>query len=310
MLQLPKMVMPGDRRAGIMRGGVLQIHVTRACDKACYGCTQGSNLGGKPVLITVEQFEEACVSLKGYFGVVGMFGGNPCIHPQFEELCRVMRKHVPWEQRGLWSNALLGKGKHARITFNPAHSNFNVHEDKEAYKEFRRDWPEAFRYVKGLEDSRHSPVFVSMRDMGMNEEEIWKRVATCDINRLWSAMICVVRGNLRGFFCEIAGAQAMLHEAEADYPDTGIPIVHGWWQLRQEAFAEQIRLHCPDCGIPLRGYGALANSGPAEQVSERHKSIYKPKDRGRLVELVVLREQLREGALPKATDYIQNGSMK
>ena len=88
---ISKMIAPGQKRSGIWRNGVLQIWVTRACDKACYHCTQGSNLGGKPGMITVDQFEEALKSLQcnekgGYFGVVGMFGGNPSIHPDLELL--------------------------------------------------------------------------------------------------------------------------------------------------------------------------------------------------------------------------------
>ena len=69
---ISKMKFPSDRRPSIWREGVLQVWVTRACDKSCFGCTQGSNLAGKPGMITVEQFEEALISLEGYFGIVGM----------------------------------------------------------------------------------------------------------------------------------------------------------------------------------------------------------------------------------------------
>src|SRR5262245_32087502 len=95
---LNKMVAPGTRRPGKYRQGVIQIWVTRACDKSCYNCTQGSNLGGKPGMITPEQFEVAVQSLVGYFGVVGVFGGNPAMHPQFEGLCEILAKYIPREQ--------------------------------------------------------------------------------------------------------------------------------------------------------------------------------------------------------------------
>src|SRR5690242_2039949 len=55
---------PRDIRP-VWRGGVLQIWVTRACDLACTHCTQGSNLAGKPGMMTPDQFEEACKSLVG-----------------------------------------------------------------------------------------------------------------------------------------------------------------------------------------------------------------------------------------------------
>lgn len=307
--RLAGMKSPRDRRQ-VWRGGVLQIWTTRACDRSCFGCTQGSNLAGKPEFITPDQFRVACESLKGYFGVIGVFGGNPSIHPQFDELCKIMRGTVPWEQRGLWSNHPRGKGKTCRITFNPAYSNLNVHQSQEAYDEFARDWPECRPYLKGLDsDSRHSPPFVAMKDVIQDEAERWKLISNCDINQNWSAMICVFRGQLRGYFCEIAASQAMLHQHEPDYPDLGVPIVPGWWNQGMEVFQEQVKKHCHDCGIPLRGHGALANDeSGTEQVSETHRAVYEPKRKGRKVEVVT--ELIQLGSpLKRTTDYIENGSI-
>jgi hypothetical protein len=355
---LSKMTAPGTRRPGKYREGVVQIWVTRACDKSCFSCTQGSNLAGKPGFITVEQFDQACLSLEGYWGVVGMFGGNPCIHPEFDKLCEVLRRRVPFEQRGLWSNNLLGKGRTARETFNPAVSNLNVHLDRAAFEEMRRDWPEAMPC--GLSsDSRHSPTMAAMKDLlkvacpncrrkeavdhyesiggvdpdcekcggtGVvpNESRIWELISGCDINQHWSAMVGVFRGQLRAWFCEIAGAQAMLHQHEDDYPDTGVGLhyydnnrycsiggaayLNNWWQLPMEKFADQVRKHCFDCGVPLRGHGQLSQDQDpeaAEQVSEAHKKVYRPKRPGRRVEVVADLVQLGR-PLAKMTDYIGN----
>jgi hypothetical protein len=308
---ISRMVAPSMRRDCYEHGGVLQIWVTRACDKACFGCTQGSNLAGKPGMMTPDQYREAVASLEGYFGVVGMFGGNPAIHPHFEELCGILRDSwVPFEQRGLWCNHPNGKGAACRQTFDPKYSNLNVHLDREAAEEFAMDWPEAAPYVKGLDgDSRHSPVFVAMQDVIEDEGERWRLIADCDINKYWSAMIGVFRGELRGWFCEIAGAQAMLHQNDPDYPDTGVRIVPGWWKAGIEAYAEQIRYHCHRCGIPLRGHGELAVGGTTEQVSKTHADIYRPKIRGREVEVVTSLDQLGD-RLGKATDYIENGAIE
>lgn len=302
----PTMKSPRDRRPNAYRGGVLQIWVTRACDKACFGCTQGSNLGGKPGMITPDQFEAACLSLVDYFGVVGVFGGNPTMHPQFELLCEIMRKHIPYERRGLWCNHLRGKGAAARATFNPAVCNLNVHLDRAAFDEFRRDWPEAMPF--GLDkDSRHSPPYVAMQDVIEDEEERWRLIGNCDVNQDWSAMIGVFRGELRGYFCEIAGAQAMLHQAEPEYPDLGVPVGPGWWNQPMSAFDAQVRFHCHGCGIPLRGYGELAQGTSGhEQVSRTHAGVYKPKVKERDVQLVTLRGELGR-PLSKATHYMQNG---
>lgn len=312
---LRKMVAPGTKRPGKWREGVIQIWVTRACDKACFGCTQGSNLAGKPGMITPEQFEQAVLSLKDYFGVIGVFGGNPSLSPHFETLCEIMRKHVPFEQRGLWCNNPMGKAAVMRKTFNPLVSNLNVHLDKNAYDEFRKGWPESRPF--GLkEDSRHSPVYVAMKDVIADEGERWDLIADCDINKHWSAMLGVFRGQLRAWFCEVAGAQAMLHQHEPDYPDTGLDptVLHyngkgmvPWWQLGMNSFTEQVKKHCHECGVPLRGYGELAQSkNGTEQFSETHADIYRPKTPGRLVQLVTDREQVKEKSLKTFVDYLGN----
>lgn len=302
---LAKMIAPGTRRPTAYRQGIVQIHITRSCDLACFGCTQASQLGGKATMITLEQFETACRSLDGYFGVVGLFGGNPAMHPKFPELCEIFRKYFPKVQRGLWCNNPRGHGKVMRETFDPSHSNLNVHLVQSAYDEFKRDWPECSPV--GLKtDSRHSPPYVAMKDVIADEAERWRLIGDCDINKFWSAMIGVFRGEVRGYFCEIAGAQAMLHQHEPDYPDTGTPATPGWWRLGMDAFAGQVRKHCHDCGVPLRGHGALAQSADGvEHVSAAHADVFKPKKKDRRVELVTVRDQL--GApLGKMTDYIGN----
>lgn len=286
---LARMVPPGQPRPGIWRGGIIQVHVTRACDLACHHCTQGSNFGGRPAMMTVEQFDLAVASLDGYFGVVGVFGGNPAMHPQFDVLCTILRAHVPFERRGLWCNNLRGKGAIARVTFNPRVSNINVHLDSAAADEIRRDWPEAAPHIKGeSEDSVHGSPWVSMTDVGIPEAQRWEMIAGCDINRHWSALIGVVRGELRAYFCEIAYAQAALHADDPAWPDVGLPVTPGWWRRPMADFEAQVRQHCHHCGVPLRRPGQLAIDGQLEEVSETHRAVARPKTPGRPVQIVTI----------------------
>lgn len=369
---LAKMVAPGTRRKGKYRDGVIQIHITRSCDKSCYNCTQGSNLGGRTSFISLLQFEQAVLSLKGYYGVVGVFGGNPALHPQFEGLCAILTEHIPFEQRGLWCNNPVGKTAIMRKTFDPSVSNLNVHLDSAAYEDFVTGWPEC-KPVGLHQDSRHSPCYVAMKDVlkvkrvvhadggdchgtplvngkcpkcgihpDMQSTGIWpfydidrahELISNCDINQHWSAMMGVFRGELRAWFCEIAGAQAMLHQWEPDYPDTGLLVAPNrsyaidttteankewrtcrpgqWWELPMEEFAHQVRKHCHDCGVPLRGFGELAqmnNDVGVEQVSATHEGIYRPKRKGRRVELVLVPKQLGE-RLPSTINYLGNSKL-
>jgi hypothetical protein len=259
-------------------------------------------------VMTPDEFDTAVASLEGYWGVVGVFGGNPTVSPHFEDYCRILRARVPFEQRGLWSNHPRDKGKIARITFNPRHSNLNCHMSGEAYDEFARDWPESVPYLKGRdEDSVHGPPFVALKDVVEDEAERWRLIGSCDINRFWSAAIGVVPGRgLRAYFCEIAYAQAALHagaDDAADWPDTGLEVVPGWWKKPMADFEAQVRQHCHSCGIPLRRPGQLAIGGDREEFSETHSAIARPKVRGRAVELVTIGGMMGRPDRP-ATEYL------
>jgi len=313
---LEKMVPPGARRPGAYLNGIIQIHVTRACDKSCYNCTQGSNFGGLPYFMSPELFEKAVLSLKNWWGVVGVFGGNPAVSPYFADYCNILKRHISFEQRGLWCNHPRGKGKLMAETFNPRVSNLNVHMDAAAYMEFKRDWPDSNPF--GLnEDSLHSPVWVSMKDMKYlptrdgktmdnTEENRNLLIADCDINKYWSAMIGLYRGNeLRAWFCEVAGAQAMLQQSvDENYPDTGIEVFEDWWKLPMTSFSNQVLQHCHNCGVPMRGIGTPAQ---AEDGFE-HKSEHYPfaTKRKRKIKLVVIPEDMNGVMTNKMTDYIGN----
>lgn len=333
---LTRMIMPSQKREGVPYGGIIQIHITRMCDRACFNCTQGSNLRGPYSAMSLENFEIAVKSLVDYFGVVGIFGGNPCLHPQFHAICYILQKYIPKERCGLWSNRIFNYGSVCRETFNPLVSNLNVHMNVLAFEEIITSWPEA-RPFGLVDDSRHAPVYVSMIDLGIEESRRWELISRCDINQRWSAMICEIRGKLRGFFCEIAGAMSMLHQWDRDHnddnsdcpyaldktnysysdctcfswPDTGVEITEGWWKLSSDKFLPQIRQNCHHCGVPLRGYGSLAVSdkNAKQHISKTHTTLPSLKGQSRRdinkrVQIVSREEELCSKNLP-VVEYIQ-----
>jgi hypothetical protein len=326
---LARMIPPtGHRPSKPYRGCVVQIHITRACDKACFGCLQGSHLGGKTYFMSPEHFEQALQSLEGFTGVVGVFGGNPALSPYFETYCDLLAKYFPREQRGLWCNNPITpeKARKMRATYDPKVSNLNCHLDQQAHDLFRTYWPESMPF--GLtQDSRHSPPWVALKDIVPDEGERWALIAACDLNQRWSASMGVFRGQLRAWFCEEAMAQSVVYQDDPEYPDTGLdPTVEyehevapgdkhattigKWWELGMHSFRHQVRHHCHSCGIPLKGHGELAQRPEGEgveQVSATHQDVYRPKRKGRRVELVTVRSQLGE-PLDNPTKYIQNAS--
>ncbi len=310
---LKKMVLPSHRRP-VWRTGIVQIMVGRSCDLVCAHCSQGSDLVGPSTLMTPDEFEQAVLSLQGYSGVYGTFGGNPCLSKYFDDYCRILRKHVPFAQRGLWSNHPRGRGKTCRITYNPAHSNLNTHMVKEAYDEFARDWPESIPYLKGMDrDSIHSSPFVAIKDLIPDEGERWELISNCAINKFWSALIGIVPGKgLRAFLCEVGYTIASLHSGNPDWDGTGEPlqdlgleVTPGWWRKPMEDFEPQVRTLCHACGISMNRPGVEAINGTHEEFSETHRFIARPKVRDRPMQLVSIGDFEGRSERP-STQYLPN----
>jgi hypothetical protein len=294
------MVPPSKKRKNAWRGGVIQIHVTRACNLSCSNCTQGSQFGGKTEFISIENFEKAVSSLTGYWGVVGVFGGLPTLHPQFITLCEILRSHFPVSQCGLWCNDPLGHGKEMRKTFNPKISNLNVHLKKSAFDEFKRDWPESDPF--GLnEDSKHAPVHGLLSKFIPDEGDRWGVISKCAINQNWSSMICQFRGEARAFFCEVAASQAILNQYNPEYPDTGHKVTDGWWLKSMQDFYDQVSFHCHRCLVPLNGVGHMAQTESVTTVTSEY-SDFKLKGSSHVLEIIDEKKVEDSGRI--ATRYI------
>lgn len=306
MIPIPStMKGPGEFRPGIWRGRVLQIKWLNYCDLDCKNCSVGVGIAKKlkrQFMMTPEQLRVALRSLKGFAGVIGAFGGNPCIHPQFAEMCQVFREEIPdKDQRGLWSDNLMGKGKICRETFSPLHSNLNVHQVQGAWDEMKRDWPEAHVLPAGLsEPSTHGPIFGSMMDLGMSEVEMWKLIGSCYVNQTWSAQITVVNGELLAYFCEIAATMA---ELTGD-GSKGIAPTPGWFGKPASAFEDQIRDSCTRCLIPMNPRKIDAAGSDPEEYTQAWETVM-VSVKGRPMKKITTASEIAGGT--PATHYLSRG---
>jgi MoaA/NifB/PqqE/SkfB family radical SAM enzyme len=66
----------------------LQISITQICDKTCSWCCLGIPLIENPEHETLENLEKISVVFPKVDCVV-LIGGEPTIHPQFDEICRL-----------------------------------------------------------------------------------------------------------------------------------------------------------------------------------------------------------------------------
>jgi hypothetical protein len=69
---------------------VIQIEITNACPHSCSNCTRFCGHHQKPFFMEWNTFLNAIESLKRYSGIIGMMGGEPLLHPDFEKMTRYL----------------------------------------------------------------------------------------------------------------------------------------------------------------------------------------------------------------------------
>ena len=221
-----------------------------------------------------ETFRKAVDSLQDYPHMVGIIGGEPTLHPRFEEFVEyirtkrigVRREVIRYpiddmmgyirdrlghseEKIGLWSSLSLGYYK-----------NFEIINDT-----FKK------QVLNDHENTcRHQALLMPRKDLGITDEEWKKKRESCWIQNKWSATI-TPKG---AFFCEVAGALNMLFHGEE-----GWPIEPGWWKRTPEDFKDQLRW-CELCSacldVPKR-VSSEEKDDITYQMYERLKKLDSPK---------------------------------
>jgi hypothetical protein len=173
-----------------------------------------------------DYFIAALTSLKDFDGIVGIIGGEPTLHPQFEEFCKIFKELKPNKaKRGIWSNT---------------GGNFNK------YKDIIDDTFGFFNLNDHTRNIMHTPILVASEDIVLDTNERTRLIESCWIQNCWSATI-----NPKGaFFCEVAGMLSYLYDGIK-----GLDIIENpdWWKLSLSKYNDQINWACDKCGgaIPL-----------------------------------------------------------
>lgn len=245
---------------------ILCIDITNRCDLRCSNCTRLLANQREHWDMTPENFRTALRTLEGFSGVIAVIGGNPCLHPHFEELCAILRAEIiNQRQRGLWSNNVFNHQQVIAETF--GFFNLNPHNDARGIESLTR----LREKIPGLPfytgHSTHAPLLTAIRDLEPDRREMWDAISKCDINANWSASIVQNNGELRAYFCEVAASFDL-----ARGTDHGVPVVPGWWNRGIDDFADQVRHFCPGCGVPARVPG-VRDADEADTFTESNRDI-------------------------------------
>lgn len=229
---------------------VIDIEITNFCPILCSNCTRFCGHHKKPFFMDFETFRKAVDSMDGFAGVVGILGGEPTLHPQFEKFADYFKNHFGLKEcstslrrpvkdfigyilthafnynnssinkRGLWSSTGKGYYKH-----------FEAIQDTFGYQVINDH----------INPSTHLSLMITRKELGIPDDEWVKLRDNCWIQNTWSADI-TPKG---AFFCEIAASLDYLLDGPG-----GWPIEKGWWLREPKDFKEQLGW-CELCSAAL-----------------------------------------------------------
>ena len=232
---------------------IICIDITNRCNLSCSNCTRLLENQVGYWDMSLDNFRKAVSSLSDFPGMIAIIGGNPCMHREFEAICQILVEEIPdINHRGLWSNNVF---KHTELVVNTFGGfNLNAHGDTRGKASLadvsKRVGDKAYLYQG---NSKHAPLLAAIKDI-YGEEKMWDLISKCDINQNWSATIIENQGNLRAYFCEVAGSFDVARKG-----DFGIEVRPNWWRASIESFSDQIKHFCPGCGAAASIKGVKDN---------------------------------------------------
>lgn len=203
------------------------IEVTNICGRGCLYCSRYDRHIRKDqrFFMDLATIEKALNSLCEWPNRIGIIGGEPTFHPEFEAICRMLQRYHDKAKYGLWT--MGGK----------------------RYEQYRNVISETFGMVAYNEHNpsqqeicRHQPLTIAIQDIVGDEEYRRKLIDDCWVQRTW----CPSIGPKGAFFCEVAYAIDSILDGPGGYP-----AEPGWWKKMPLEFQDQVDEYCQHCGMAV-----------------------------------------------------------
>ena len=212
----------------IFESETIQIDITNHCFLSCLYCSRYNRHLKREQRrhMSVDQIRTALDTLRIWPGKIGIIGGEPLLHPDFAEICALLRSRFHRDRLGLWTSG----GKNLSQYLEVIHQTFGFI----AYNEHNQEQ---------LEACKHQPLTVSISEVVPDTKLRQELIDDCWVQRTW----CPTINHFGAYFCEVAAAQdVLLNEGHNAWP-----VEHGWWKKTPEQFQDQVQALCHNCGMAI-----------------------------------------------------------
>ena len=208
----------------IWKSTLMQIEVTNACINQCANCTRMVGHHKKVFFMDLDTIRKSIDNLEGFPGGIGLMGGEPTLHPQFREICKIYQEKIPDKtKRELWTSGYKWKEYEDIIleTFDKERISYNEH---------------------STDGGVHQPLLVAMKEIVKDKKLRQELKDNCWVQHRWACCSITPYGV---YLCEILGAMDILFNEGKN----AIPNEPGWWK-NTEPFLKQQKV-CDLCGAPV-----------------------------------------------------------
>lgn len=217
-----------------------QIELTNLCAKECRYCTRFVRHLRKDQLfsMSLENLAAALDSLDGWPNRIGIIGGEPTLHPQFQDACMLLQRRYPRDKYGLWTSGGPRFERFRDLIDNTfGFISYNEHTIEQQQK------------------CKHQPNTISVGDVVADAVLRKELIDNCRVQEKW----CPSISPKGAFFCEIACSLDVVLDGPG-----GWPIEWGWWDKTPDQFQDQVDCYCHDCGmcVPLEREYAINFADP------------------------------------------------
>ena len=204
------------------------IDITNHCPQTCAYCTRYERHYRSDQLfhMSLEQIEQALKSYVGYPGYVGLIGGEPLVHPELHEICKLCQKYFPRGQLHFFTAGVpKAKWEEHQQILRETFATIDVNEHT----------PAAKLYCK------HQPITMAVGEI-CEPDHADELIDACWVPRGW----CKTINHKGAFLCELGAALDNLLDGPG-----GWAVEPGWWNRSQAECKDQRDRWCHLCGMCL-----------------------------------------------------------